>query len=60
MSDDYKPTTKRIQLDIPEDLHARFKSTCTLNRTTMSAVLTAAVEKFLADYEKEWQKYGKE
>lgn len=48
--------TKRVQVDIPEELHKRFKVACNMRDESMSKVLADYVEEWLKKNEpKIWQ-----
>jgi hypothetical protein len=46
---DKKPT-KRLTLDIPEDLHRKLKSVCALNGTKIVAEITVLIEAYCAKH----------
>ena len=53
-----KPTFKKLQLDLPPELHARFKAAVAINQTTMMAVLKPYIEQWLKENERPWQDYS--
>jgi hypothetical protein len=47
-----KEPTARLSLDIPAELHARFKAACARSRLKMTAELLAYIERRTAELEK--------
>jgi hypothetical protein len=47
-----KEPTARLSLDIPAELHARFKAACARSRVKMTAELLAFIERRTAELEK--------
>lgn len=48
VSDDKEPT-KRVNVQLPETMHAEFKARCNLEKTDMSAVVTRMIEEYLKE-----------
>lgn len=42
--------TKKLQLDIPYDLHLRFKTAVAMNETSMIAVLQPYIEQWVKEH----------
>lgn len=50
-TNDAKEATARLSLDIPAELHARFKAACARSRLKMTAELLAFIERRTAELE---------